>query len=152
MIPGRRSLLTALGAALPFGLAAGARAAAPAGGREAGPAPTLRFRPFEDAVREAFAGLRPAPDGSPAVRRRIEVGATELLEAGLQGCRNDRPFAGFPAGSLRIVGCGTEPGPSRRGVRLYVAAVDVALTAGPSRGEASRVLDFAAIPPAPTLA
>ena len=58
---------------------------------------------------------------------------------------NDRPFAGFPAGHLRIVRTGCEPGPVIRGVRLYVATVDVALAGGPG----GRMLDFASLPPVP---
>ena len=41
----------------------------------------------------------------------VEVGHSEQVQAGVQGCHNDRPFAGFPAGHLRIVRTGSEPGP-----------------------------------------
>ncbi|MBY0231844.1 MAG: hypothetical protein K2W96_21390, partial [Gemmataceae bacterium] len=106
--------------------------------------PALRFRSFEDAVREAFSDRA---DPSP---RRIEVGHSEETQAGLQGCVNDRPFAGFAAGRLRIVRSGTEPGPIRGGVRLCVATVDVVLTKG--RQEPGQRIDFASLPDAPVLA
>ena len=70
----RRSILSALGVALPFGLGGRAEAAA-------SPVPRLRFRPFEEALREAFAGLSPSPSsigaapGGPVSYRRIEVDA-----------------------------------------------------------------------------
>ncbi|MFO0799505.1 MAG: hypothetical protein U0804_18710 [Gemmataceae bacterium] len=133
MLRDRRSVLAALGLAVPFGIPA--RAAA------VGPAPGLRFRSFEDAVRAAFA----APGDGP---RRVEVGHSDDVRAGLQGCHNDRPFAGFPAGRLRIVRTGCEPGPLVGGVRLYVATVDVALADGPG----DRPLDFGSLPPAPVFA
>jgi len=133
MLRDRRSVLAALGLAVPFGIPA--RAAA------TGPAPGLRFRSFEDAVREAFASA--GSDGTPY--RRVEVGHSDEVRAGLQGCHNDRPFAGFPAGHLRIVRTGCEPGPAVNGVRLYVATVDVAVVGGPG----GRPLDFASLPPAP---
>lgn len=135
MLRDRRSVLAALGLAVPFGIPARASAA------PVGPAPGLRFRSFEDAVREAFAA--PAPDGWAAWR--VEVGHSDEVRAGLQGCHNDRPFAGFPAGHLRIVRTGCEPGPAVNGVRLYVATVDVAVADGPG----GRPLDFATLPPAP---
>ena len=87
MAHSRRSVLSGIALALPFGL--GARVSA-------GPidaAPALRFRPFEEAVREAFA----SGDRASSCRR-IEVGPSEQVRAGVQGCHNDRPFAGFPAG------------------------------------------------------
>ncbi len=146
MTTSRRSILSALGAALPFGLGLGASAvAAPA--TADGPAPTLRFRPFEDAVREAFAG-----PGAAGACRRLEVGGSDLVRAGLQGCCNDRPFAGFAAGRLRIVRAGFQPGPTRQGVQLYVATVDVALADGPPSAAPGRPIDFASLPPAPTFA
>jgi hypothetical protein len=142
MTHNRRSVLAAIGMALPFGFTGRARAA------EAGPPPVLRFRPFEQAVREAF-----AVPGSAGVEafpcRRIEVGHSDVVAAGLQGCHNDRPFAGYPAGHLRIVRTGAAPGPVFHGVRLYVATVDVVLSGG-AVGE-SRPLDFATVPPAPAL-
>lgn len=138
----RRSILGALGAALPFGLGAGLGAAR----GEAAPAPRLRFRPFEDAVREAFSARGPSDDGTC---HRIEVGDSDLIRAGVQGCYNDRPFAGFPAGHLRIVRSGSGPGPTHQGVRLYISAVDVALTGGPTREDRGRPLDFGSLPPAP---
>jgi hypothetical protein len=141
----RRTVLAAIGLMLPFGLGGRARAAAPVG-----PPPVLRFRPFEDALREAFA----SGDDDPCVVlpcRRVEVGHSDLLQAGVQGCHNDRPFAGFPSGHLRIIRVGCEPGRALGGVRLFVCAVDVVLTGGRDRGP-SRPLDFAALPPAPVLA
>lgn len=148
----RRSLLSAIACTLPFGL--GARAGASA--TPAGTAPVLRLRPFEEAVREAFAdhGRTPSHDGarrgetSPC--RRVEVGHSEQVRAGVQGRHNDRPFAGFPTGHLRIVRTGSEPGPVWRGVRLYISTADVVLTGGLPPGVPSRPLDFASIPPAPT--
>lgn len=139
----RRAVLSALGLTLPFGLNAVGplSAAAPVG-----PAPVLRLRSFEDAVHEAFATAG-AADGSAACRR-VEVGHCDLLQTGVQGCTNARPFAGFAAGHLRIVRVGSAPGPVVGGVRLYVCAVDVALNRG---GEPGRALDFAALQPAPTL-
>ena len=133
MFHDRRSVLAALGAALPFAVPRWATA---------GPAPGLRLRAFEDAVREAFHGPATA-DGC----RRVPVGHSDLVAAGVQGCVNDRPFAGFPAGGLRVVRCGAEPGPAVGGVRLYAAFVDVAV----NDGAAGRPLDFAALPPAPVL-
>ena len=88
--------------------------------------------------------------GQSSSCRRIEIGHSEQVRAGVQGCHNDRPFAGFPAGHLRIVRTGSEPGPMDRGVRLYVSTVDVALTGGLTPGIASRPLDFASLPPAPS--
>ena len=133
----RRQVLTAIGLALPIGLF---RAA---GTGTAGPPPVLGFRPFEDAVWAAFAG-------DPTGTRRVEVGHADVLLAGAQGCHNDRPFAGFPAGHLRIIRVGSEPGPACGGVRLYVCAVDVFVTGG--AGDESRLLDFSLLPPAPVLA
>jgi hypothetical protein len=131
-------MLAALGLTFPFAL--------PARSAAVGPPPELRFRSFEEAVRRAFAGIDPRED-RPC--RRVEVGHSDVLQTGVQGCHNDRPFAGFPAGRLRIVGVGSEPGPVVGGVRLYVATVDVLLadgTDGPSRP-----FDFASLPPAPVL-
>ncbi|MDG3005052.1 hypothetical protein [Paludisphaera mucosa] len=145
----RRSVLSALGAALPFGLGESVRAGADALKAPADAAPTLRFRPFEDAVREAFAG---PGDGRGSTCRRVEIGCSEQVQAGVQGCCNDRPFAGFPAGRLRIVRSGFEPGPVRGGVRLYVATLDVVRTDGRPADGPGRPLDFASLPPAPILA
>ena len=50
----RRSILSALGAALPFGIGA-ALQAAPPGHVAVGEAPEVRLRSFEEAVRAAFA-------------------------------------------------------------------------------------------------
>jgi hypothetical protein len=138
----RRSLLSAIGVALPFGI--GTRLGACPTSAEA--APVLRFRSFEEAVRKAF-----SEHGQSPSHRRVEIGHSEQVRAGVQGCHNDRPFAGFPAGHLRIVRTGSEPGPMDRGVRLYVSTVDVALTGGLRPGIASRPLDFASLPPAPSL-
>lgn len=133
----RRTVLTALGAALPLGLPA------LAGASPAGPAPGLRLVPFEDAVRDAFRAAGPG-----AAEVRVEVGHSEAVQAGLQGCTNDRPFAGFPAGGLRVVRTGSGAGPQVHGVRLYVATVDVAR----ADGKPGRPINFAAVPPAPALA
>jgi len=117
----------------------------------------LRFRPFEEAVREAFSDPDRAASNGQADRggsypsRRIEIGDCDLVRAGVQGCHNGRPFAGFPAGHLTIVRTGSEPGPVRQGVRLYVSTVEVVLTGGPTPGVPGRPLDFALLPPAPTL-
>ena len=135
----RRSLLSAIGVALPFGI--GARVGAPPVPTEE--APVLRFRSFEEAVRTAFAERS-------ASCLRIEIGHSERVRAGVQGCHNDRPFAGFPAGHLRIIRTGSEPGPIYRGVRLYVSTVDVAITGGLTTDIVSRPLDFATLPPAPS--
>jgi hypothetical protein len=149
----RRSLLAAIGGALPLGLGAGARAAA----EPDGTVPVLRFRSFEEAVRMAFAGegrspMDEVPDqGAILPCRRVQVGHSEAVRAGVQGCHNDRPFAGFAAGRLRIIRTGSGPGPVWRGVRLYVTTVDVVLTDGLPRGTPSRPLDFTSLPPAPTL-
>lgn len=148
----RRSILSALGVALPWGLGAAAKASG--GGGPAVPAPVLRFRPVEDAVRAAFAdrGRTGLDDAHGLPCRRVEVGHSELTQAGVQGCHNDRPFAGFPAGHLRLVRVGSEPGPLRDGVRLYVSTIDVVLTGGLPPGVPSRPLDFSSLPPAPTFA
>jgi hypothetical protein len=141
----RRSVLSALGLALPFGLANVRPASASA---PAGPPPVLRLRPFEEGVRAAFA--RPPAAGESADTRRVEVGHCDLLQTGVQGCHNALPFAGFAPGHLRIVRAGCEPGPAVGGVRLYASAVEVALTGCPADGP-SRPLDFARLPPAPVL-
>ena len=99
-----------------------ARAAATPGGpgRPRAPVPPVR-----GGRREAFAGHGPGLVGQTRPTeaaafpcRRVEVGHSEQVRAGVQGCHNDRPFAGFPAGHLRIVRAGSEPGPVRQGVRL----------------------------------
>ncbi|MBP3955634.1 hypothetical protein J8F10_10110 [Gemmata sp. G18] len=145
----RRSVLTAIGLALPFGIDTRLSAAAPVG-----PAPVLRLRSFEEAVRAAFGALV-LPAGTVRFAdepyHRIEIGHSEEVLAGLQGCHNDRPFAGYPAGHLRIVRSGSGPGPIVGGVRLYVATVDVALTGGRTDWLQDRPLDFATLPPAPVL-
>lgn len=142
MNPTRRSLLSVIGIAFPF--AVGIRAGASPTSAEA--APILRFRSVEEAVRTAF-----SKPGRSCSCHRIETGHSELISAGVQGCHNDRPFAGFPAGRLRIVRVGSEPGPMYQGVRLYVSSVDVALSDGLTPGVVSRPLDFASLPPAPSL-
>jgi hypothetical protein len=146
----RRSILSAIGVAIPCGLGAGVSSAANASGQ----ALTLRFRPFEEAFNGAAADSGRTTsidlDGLTYPCRRVEVGFSEQIRSGVQGCHNDRPFAGFPAGHLRIVRTGSEPGPVLKGVRLYVSTVDIALTAGLTPGVASRPLDFSSLPPAPT--
>jgi hypothetical protein len=149
----RRSVLTAIGLSLPLGLDTRLVAIT----LPVGPAPVLRLRPFEEAVREAFGTIAlsssvgvKAPDG-PVPCRRIEIGHSEEVLAGVQGCHNDRPFAGYPAGHLRIVRTGSGPGAIVHGVRLYVATVDVALTRGRTGDRPGRPLDFSTLPPAPTL-
>ena len=144
----RRSLLSATALALPFGLGSLAKGAS----SHPGAAPTLRFRPFEDAVREAFADRDPfknAPDRTSSWRT-VEVGHSEQVQEGLQGSHNDRPFAGFPAGHLRIIRTGSEPGPLWQGVRLYISTVDIAFTGGLTPEVPGRPLDFASLPPVPT--
>jgi len=145
---GRRNVITALGVAAPLGLL----------GRAWGSpepvvdVPVLRLRSFEEAVREAFASGAPDAGKESFPCRRVEVGDCSLLRHGVQGCHNNRPFAGFPAGHLRIVRAGSEPGPAIGGVRLYVATVDIAFTGGRAHGHPSRPLDFAKLPPAAQLA
>ena len=143
----RRSLLSAMGVALPFVPGVRSHAAA----TSAGPGPALQLVSFEEAVRVAFADHPPTDDAGPhSSPRRIEVGHSEVVQAGVQGCHNDRPFAGFPAGHLRIVRTGSGPGPVFQGVRLHVTTVDVVLTGGRAREVPSRPLDFASLPSAPT--
>lgn len=142
----RRSVIAALGLALPLGLGSAPRASA----KPTGPAPVLRLVPFEEAVRAAFASGAALADGEFPCRR-VEVGHSELLETGAQGSHNAFPFAGFPAGHLRIVRVGSHPGPVVGGVRLYVSTVDVALTGRRAREFPGRRLDFALLPPAPAL-
>lgn len=145
MTQDRRSVLAALGLAFPFVFTGRARAAAIA--------PVLSLRSFEEAVRDAFPVLDTSgtsASGEAVACRRIEVGHSDAVTAGLQSCHNDRTFAGHPAGQLRIVRTGSAPGPLVRGVRLYVATVDVALSSDPAAGE-SRPFDFATVPPAPVL-
>lgn len=153
MATDRRTVLSTLACLLPFGLPAlaGSRAS-----RLVTP-PILRLRSFEDAVRSAFSSVElTTPVGELARDEtfrccRIEVGHSEILQAGVQGCHNDRPFAGFPAGHLRIVRAGSQPGPEHSGVRLYISTVDVVLTSGLAYGRPSRPLDFATLPAAPIL-
>lgn len=139
----RRTLLAALGCSLPFGFFGGTRAAAPLV-----PPPSLGFRSFEDALRTEVDALQPSAGTRRSVR--VEVGHSDLLLAGVQGCHNHRPFAGFPQGQLRIVRVGSGPGPNLGGVRLYVCTLDVVLTGDANDGP-SRPFDFAAVPPAPVL-
>jgi hypothetical protein len=134
----RRSVLAALGLAIPFGMGNRLFAATPPSFTP----PDLRFSPLEDAVRSAF-------DSGGGSVRRFEVGHAPVVELGVQGCHNDRPFAGFAAGRLRIVSTGCEPGPVCGGVRLYLATLDVALDS--DRGESGRPLDFALLPPVLTV-
>lgn len=144
----RRSLLSTFTAVFPLSLAPTATATA---GTD--PAPRLGFRPVEDAVREAFArqsrgGASPLSTGCTC---RVEIGPSGALLGGLPGRRNSRPFAGFPAGQLRIVRTSTEPGPIRHGVRLYVTTVEIAWTGERSADDPGHPLDFATLPPAPAL-
>jgi hypothetical protein len=143
----RRSVLAALGLVLPLSIPGRAATTAAPGARP----PVLRLRSFEEAVREAFAIARTSTASEPFPCRRIEVGHSALLVTGVQGCHNDRPFAGFSAGYLRIVRTGSEPGPVVCGVRLYVSTVDVALVSSRDCGAPSRPLDFSVLPPAPVL-
>lgn len=143
----RRSVLAAIGLTLPLGLIGRARAA------DVGSHPLLRFRSFEESVREAFGVLGPSHldvPGEEFPMRRIEVGHSEGVAASLQGCHNDRVFAGFPIEHLRIIRTGSTPGPVFQGIRLYVATVDVALTRGAVEGK-NCPLDFRTLPPAPVL-
>ena len=142
MNQGRRSLLSAIGFSLPLGFGTSVGAAT----KTADSGSMLRFRAFEDAIREAFADF----DGRTSLCRRVEIGHSEQVRAGVQGSHNDRPFAGFPVGHLRIVRTGSEPGPESGGVRLYVSTVDVAWTGGLTPGVPSRPLDFSTLPPAPS--
>ena len=150
MMPTRRSVLSSIAASVPLGIGAGVKAppAAP------GPAPVLRFRPFEEAVRLAFEDRSSADDPGVGTDlcRRVEVGHSDQVRLGVQGCHNDRPFAGFPAGHLRLIRTGSEPGPARQGIRLYVSTVDVLVTGGLAPGAPSRPLDFSSLPAAPILA
>lgn len=148
---GRRSVLAALGLAVPFGLWARRDAAGATPPTSMGEGPELRLRPFEQALREAFAGPGLAAAAGSFPCRRVEVGHADLLDQGVQGRHNDRPFAGFPAGHLRIIRTGAEPGPAVGGVRLYVSWVEVALMSGHALDRPSRPLDFAMLPPAATL-
>ena len=138
----RRAMLAALGLAVPFGFERWAQAIPTL---TPGTAVGLTLRPFEDGVREAFRLFAPAD--APAWRR-VAVGHGTAVEAGLQGCVNDRPFAGFPPGCLRIIRTGSEPGPSIGGVRLYQATVDLIRSDQTTPG---RPFDFASLPPAPVL-
>ena len=143
-----RSLLSAMAVALPIGLGTRVEASM----TPVVKVPMLRFRPFEEAVREAFGDRDSMSNmtGQTYPCRRVEIGHSEQVRAGVQGCYNDRPFAGFPAGHLRLVRTGSEPGPIWQGIRLYISTVDIALTGGLTSQGPSRPLDFASLPPAPT--
>lgn len=145
MFQDRRAILSAIGLALPFGFPLRASAAT-------FPVPRLRLRTFEEALREAFQSevVDPSTHDSHASCRRVEVGYCEGIQAGIQGCINDRPFAGFSARQLRIIRTGSGPGPTVSGVRLYVSTVDV-LVVSSTKGETGRSLDFGSLPPAPYL-
>lgn len=138
----RRTVLAALGLALPFGLPGWTQS-----GASSVVSAELRFRSVEDSIREAFRSGGGATYGTLPCRR-VAVGHSELLPAGLQGCHNARSFADFPAGHLRIVRVAYEPGSIIAGVRLYVCTLDVVSTGGSNCGQ-SRPLDFATLPPAP---
>ena len=148
MMPNRRAIISSIACSLPFGFWSRAHAStAPVGS-----APTLRLRSFEEGVRQAFADRFAAPetaDDTGRPWRRIEIGCSEQVRVGVQGCHNEKPFAGFPAGHLRIIRTGSEPGPIQNGVRLYVSTVDVVHTGGLAAGAPSHALDFASLPPAP---
>ncbi len=135
----RRTILSFFGAALPFGICHNGRATP----RAAPAPPALGFRSFEAGVRAAFAN-----DASPAATRRVELGCSEQVFSGIQGCHNDRPFAGFETGRLRIVRVGTGPGSMLGGVRLFVTTVDVAVVGHRDLTRSSRPLDFSSLPPA----
>lgn len=140
----RRSVLAALGLALPLGLTGRRGTAAP----PTTAPPVVRLRAFEELVREAFARA-PLP-GESAHCRRVEVGVCDLLHTGIQGCHNDRPFAGFAPATLRIVRTGSELGPVVGGTRLCVSTVDV-VTGRLLSDLPARPLDFTLLPPAPVL-
>jgi len=137
----RRAVLAAFGLAIPFGVDRFAGASPLFTGGSVG----ITLRSFEDGVREAFRLF--APVDAPAWRR-VAVGHGPAVEVGLQGCVNDRPFAGFLPRCLRIVRTGSEPGPTVGGVRLYLATVDLIRNDPTIPG---RPLDFASLPPAPVL-
>lgn len=137
----RRSILAVLGAALPFGL--GTRAAATATSYAN---LELKFRSLEDALRSATVGRR---EGNLLT---VEVGDSEEVRSGLQGSHNSRPFAGFPAGHLRIIRTGSGPGPAFGGVRLYTTTLEIECTGGRALPSESRPLDFASLPAAPFIA
>jgi hypothetical protein len=133
MYPDRRSVLGALGIGFPF-LAHSMGVSA----SSLGPA-SLRMIRFEDAVREALL--------SNAVKQvhRVAVGWCELVQSGLQGCVNMYSFAGQPAGCLRIVRTGSEPGPVINGARLCQAFVDL-IRSDPNLP--GRKIDYAGLQPA----
>jgi hypothetical protein len=139
----RRTILAAIGFLLPFGFGERTRAAAPVG-----PPTSLGFRSFEKALRETLDAPQWTANRLPCCR--VQVGHSDLLLSGVQGCHNGRPFAGFPIGHLRIIRIGSEPGPNLGGVRLYICTLDVVVTGGRDCGP-SRPFDFAAVPPAPVL-
>jgi hypothetical protein len=145
----RRSIISTLGLMVPIGLAGHAF------GADTSVVPTLelKFRSFEDRVREAFSEQQSDANGPSTLRstelsQRIEVGYSEDVEAGLQGCYNDRSFAGFPAGCLRIVRVGSGPGSVHAGVRLHVTTVEVVLTDSQQKSSTCRPFNFAGIPAA----
>lgn len=138
----RRAILATLGLTVPLGLARWAGGTPPL----EMPSVALRLQAFESGVREAF--RLSSPEAEPSARRRVAVGHGPAVEAGLQGCVNDRPFAGFPPGGLRIVRTCSEPGPTIGGVRLYRTTVDLIRSDPATPG---RPLDFASLPPAPIL-
>lgn len=150
--PSRRTLLAALGSFLPLGLARTTRA-----GRSATAAPALlRFRSFEQAVRDAFANDSDrneiaVVEGRAYPCRRIAVGESEIVQAGLQGCTNGRPFAGFPAGGLRVVRTAVGPGPQLGGVRLYVTTLEIAAVDPRHSVDSTRSIEFADLPASPIL-
>lgn len=139
----RRTILAAMGSLFPFGFGKRTRAAA-----LPEQPPLVEFRSFEDALRKALLASKKTVNTLPCCR--VEVGHSDLLLSGVQGCHNDRAFAGFPIGHLRIIRIASEPGPNLGGIRLYVCTLDVVVTGGRNCG-LSRPFDFAVVPPAPVL-
>jgi len=137
----RRAILSTIGLTVPLALERWASAAPPAETSSM----VLKLQTFEGGVREAF---RLSHRAGPSAKRRVAVGHGPAVEAGLQGCVNDRAFAGFPQGCLRIIQTSLEPGPTINGVRLYLATVDLMRSNPDTSG---RPLDFASLPPAPIL-
>ncbi|MFO0959874.1 MAG: hypothetical protein U0800_20975 [Isosphaeraceae bacterium] len=135
----RRNWISSTGAALPILWQGRSPASAPEL-----PPQAIRLRPFEESVRAAFGE---APERGSC--RRIEVGDSDLVRAGVQGCHNTTAFAGFPPGQLTIVRSSAGPGPPRGGLRLYVTAVEVRWNPEHVPERSTRGLDFARIPPAP---
>lgn len=139
----RRKVITALGLALPLALPSRLGAAQH-------PVPCLRFVSVEDGLIAALraTGTRSSWHGFPCVG--VEVGHSDLVATGVQGCFNSQPFAGFPHGHLRIVRTSSEPGPAVGGVRLYLTTLEIAVTGGRNHAK-GQPLDFTRLPAAPRL-